>query len=1398
MRGHHGIQLHDVPAGSHFEHAVVVIAVVLADHRDIRQLDRTVLRVHTEQHIPNHGIRLDDDVAVAHLDEGVRVQLRAAEQILEDDVSACDDVQRLLLRADGAGRSGDQRDILIRSDVRSRLCVGSAVHKASGLIGHGDNHLSARQRAQRIGHPGNLRQHLRAAALARQDDASVGAHADSVGQRVVQNAVDGFDGQVRLAAILDQRLGSVGHCGRLIPVRTVEVPVPFLNVLSHHVGQAFERHVLPLLQGELRLNRFVLAAVEVDLRVRVGNLQIARLIRFAIEDRVELAGAVGVRVHKHEHLSGIGNVQIVVDAIALTGDVIVLRQRGLLDRKIVDRAVDQRVALVAVRLEESDSIAGVRVIRVSRLDQQRRRPRAGIEDIDAVLVEIDLPCTHGEVVVALIIIMAEHDAVFILIRYICRLGVAVGKEHILVKGYVNDTVVRDHPRQCPSGLHIADAIVRFNRQELPAIEAVRSLYEVPVTIRGTVVSLKTGDTQEVIDRDIGYTDHFIVLHQHHCSDEGRREGVRPSIDRIVLVLFKPVDNVLINIDHVIIFIPKPVQHVARAAELLFRFSLAADDVRLDRVARHHQQIGLGIRVRIDRIGGDRAIRHPVIGRTIVRLPLRQAHDRQLRLITRRFVGVGHLIGVGELNPPGAGAHIVHQPARVDDGQQRFKRRALVKRQLASGQVQRHAIAQTDRDHTAVFVGEAVLAERRGDFDVVHHLRDAHNLPVRRHIHPRAVGQQMDEYVVHRVVGLQIAVETRGVEGRVRDQLLHRAGDVLQRARKRHGHHDRILEAVQANALLKQQIVDVLRKQGFHAHRRLKRLAAAGLRQGFNLLKQHRRQPHVAVTGRLRVHHALRVPILEHERPEAILLVRADVGSVFDAQRVGPYGRRLGRLRIDQGNAVHRGQVSAGFARPAEGRVAAPVGDQAAHMHIARPPGFHTDGRRGIHAVRALVAVCAADLGVDEVDVLHGDAHQGHHSVRAIGDRHLRDEPLIVDRVAAAGVLAERQRAGQRIGKRLDGDVRTIHADQRQVLVRQAHLTNAAIRDVNRHAGGRVADVEARTGGDAHGAAGIHRTKAFCIAGSDAGSAGMGVLVDRAAKLDRIDLHIGAIDVNARSDGHRRHAGAVLACFVAVFVQPCLRICIADALRISIRIVVDVCRTIRRRRVGHNPHGVVSLDRRVGNFHGVGKGRQRTAVRIHIDAQAASAGIGFHVEVQAAEIAVDVHVPADDLGLARAGLTDVHRGGQRERAQRPRVRLVAHAGVVDLGVAVHIVRRGVGNDRHVSEDVLQQRALFDIHARIRVHIRISARIADRDEGGVVHARLGVHVIIVSADGLHVEAAKVGFKACAAADGDLDRTRERIVGLHLAVCDESALGGAPCECVHPGVGERLHLDAAGREQ
>ena len=440
MRRNHGVQLHDVFAGSHLEHAVVVIAVVLTDHRDIRQLDRTIRGVHRELHIPNNCIRLDNDVAVAHLDEGVRVQLLATEQILEDDVSAGDDVQRLLLRADGAARSGDQRDILIRSDIRIRLFVCSAIHKASGLIGHGNNYLSARQRAERIGHSGNLCQHLRITGRAQQHDASVGAYAVIVGQRVVQNAVNGFHGQPRFAAMLDQRLGSAGCCRSLIPVRTVKVPVPSLNILRHHVGQAFERHVLPVLQDELRLNRRVPTAVEVDLRVRVGNLQIVGLIRPAIEDRAELADAILVCIHKHEHLSGIGNVQIVVNAIALTGDVIVRRQRGLLDREIIDRAVDLCVALVAVRLVESDVITGILVIRIDRLDHQRCRPRTGIGDDHVVIVEANRPSTYGEVIVALLIITAEHDAAILFVRLVLLRGIAVGKEHILLNVYRHSAI----------------------------------------------------------------------------------------------------------------------------------------------------------------------------------------------------------------------------------------------------------------------------------------------------------------------------------------------------------------------------------------------------------------------------------------------------------------------------------------------------------------------------------------------------------------------------------------------------------------------------------------------------------------------------------------------------------------------------------------------------------------------------------------------------------------------------------------------------------------------------------------------------------------------------------------------------------------------------------------------
>ena len=657
---------------------------------------------------------------------------------------------------------------------------------------------------------------------------------------------------------------------------------------------------------------------------------------------------------------------------------------------------------------------------------------------------------------------------------------------------------------------------------------------------------------------------------------------------------------------------------------------------------------------------------------------------------------------------------------------------------------------------------------------------------------------MDVHVVHGVVALQIAVEARGIEGGVRSQFLHHAGDILQRARKRHGHHDGILEAVQAEALIQLKIVHARREEGFNPHRRFERIAAAGLRQGIHLLKQHRRQLHVAVAGRLRVHHALRTAPLEHERPEALILARADVGGVFDVQRVGPYGRHQGRVRADQGDAVHRGQVSAGFARPAEGRVAVAVGNQAAHAHIARARDLHPDGGRSLGAVRAIVAVRTADSGVDEVDVLHGDAHQRDLPVGAICDRHLGDEPLVVYRVAAAGVRTQRQRAGQRIGQRRDGDDRAVIADHRHVFVRQAHLTDAAIGNVDRHADRRVADVEARAGIDAHGTADGQRTTVVRVAAGDTGPAGMRVLLDGAAKLDRIDPDVSAVDVHTRPDGRRGRAGAVLAVVLALLVQPGLRIRFADALSKGIRVVVDVGRTVRRRRIRRNPHGIISLDHGVGHVHGVGQRRQRAAARLHIDAQTAAAGVGFHVEVQLAEVAVNVHVPGDDLGLARAGLADVHPGRQLQRAQRTRIRLVADARVVNLGVAVHIVRGGVGGDRHVSERVPEPRAAPDVDTRIRVHVRIGARIADRHEGGVVHARLGVDVIAAAADRLHDEAAKVRLEARAGADGDIDRAVERIVGRHIAVSDEAALGGASGKRMHPRVGERLHPDAAGGEQ
>ena len=1387
VRGNHGAQLHDVAAGCHPDHAVVVVAVVLADHREVRQLDRAVLRVHGEQHVTNHGIRLDDDVAVADLDVGIRGQLLAADQIPEENVSASDDVQRLLRRSDGAGRAGHQRHVLLRGDVRSRLPVRSAIQQASILIGHGDDHLTARERSQRIAHSGNLRELLRIGARAVQDDAAVGAHADAVGQRVVQHAVDGLHGQPRFAAIVDPRLASAGGNGCPQPVRAIKVPVTALHIPGDHVGQAFQRHVL-LLQVELRLNRRAFAAVLIDQRIRVHDLHEAGFIRPAIKDRSEFADAVGIRVHQHQHPAVCGDVQVIVDAVALTGDVLVLRQRGLFDRNVADRAVDLRIAVPAVRLVESNVIVGIRVVRISRLDHQRRRARTCIDDAHTVIVERNRLEAQGIVIVALVVIAADDDAILVLGGHGARLGIAVGEVHILVNGDCDGSFIGGYVRHRRAGLHIANAVVRIDRQSIqtPACAIIRHLCAEPGAVLNLVVARQSGDAEEVVDRDISELRGFNTLPQHRCSKEGAHGVVHPSVVRIILVAFEPLDNVRIDIDGAeIVLIPEFIQLVAHVAGLLLRVVLAADDVRLHGVVRHHQQIGLGIRVRIERIGRDLAIRHPVVAGTVFRLPLRQARGRQLRLPTGILLSVLHLIGIGELKLTGAGADVAHQPARVDDGQQRFKRRALVERQLAGGQIQRHAVAQPDGNHPVARIGEAVLVERCCDLDAVHRLRDAHNLPVRRDIHLRAVGQQMDVQAVHRAIAPEIVIETRRIKGGVREHFLHHTGDILQRARKRHGHHNGILQAVQANALAEQQVVDLPCKQGFDPHRRLKRLAAAVRRQGIDLLKQHRRQKHIAVPGRLRVHHALRTVKLEHECPEAMLRILTDAPGVLDAQRVRPHGRSLGARRADHGDVVRRRQLSAGFARPAERRVAVPVGNQTAHVHIARAPCFHTDGGRGHAAVCAVIAVRAADLGVDEVDVLHGDAHQRKLPVGAVGDRHLGNEPLIVDRVAAAGVLTERKRAGQRIGKRHDGDLQSVIEDQHHVFLRQAHLTDAAARNINSDTDRRVADVEARAGMNAHGGGGIKRAVAVRAAGSDAGSAGVRVLVDCAAKPDRVELHVRAVDVNARADDRPGGAGAVCAAVAALFVQPGLRIRATDALRERIGVVVDIRSAIRRRRIRLNPHVIIALDRRVGDVHGIGEGCQRTAARLDVDAQAASTGIGLHVEVQLAEVAVDVHVPADDFSLARAALSDVHRGRQLERAQCARVRLVAHARVVHPGIAVHVVGGRVGDHRHVAEGVLQQRAPGDAHARIRAHVGIGPCIADRHKGGVIHARFGVHIVAFAADRLHIEAAKVCFEACAAADVDLDRAVQRIVGLHLAIRDEATLRGAPRKRVHPRV-------------
>ena len=724
--------------------------------------------------------------------------------------------------------------------------------------------------------------------------------------------------------------------------------------------------------------------------------------------------------------------------------------------------------------------------------------------------------------------------------------------------------------------------------------------------------------------------------------------------------------------------------------------------------------------------------------------------------------------------------MVHDPAGVDDAQQRFVGHALLQPHHAGGQIERYALAQFDAGDLAGRIGEElVIAQDGDDFDAVHRFDQAEDLAgLRVHIHQGAVGQAVDVGVLGDDVVVLIALQFLRVDGGVARQALEHAADIFQRARQRDGNDLRAFEVVEADALGEFQFVVAHGQHGFHARVGREGGGVARFGQDADHLEQHRRDAHVACAGGLRVDGALCAVMHEHEGGEAFVGVLADVCGVDDLQFVRPNRGDKRAAGADERQVVRRGQVAALFARPGEAHQAATVGDDAFDVYIALAAGLDENLRRLIEAVAHGVVHAAAHRGLHEVGVFDRQPFEDDAGVGAVGDAHFGNEALVVNRVAAARVRAEIQRARQRVGDLRDDEFAVHLLDEAAIFIRQARVTHAAVGNVDGDARRRVADVEAHAGADRHGAASGDASGGPGVTAGDAGDLGVRILAHAAGEGLGVDIDIGTVDIGAIADADAA-GGLALA-------EPRIGGGFADALCEGVGVVEDVLGRVIRTAIGKDDHIIVGAQGGVRDVDGVGELGDGLAGGIHVHAEAAAARVALHVEGEAAVVAADVDVLGQQVRRARAGLADVDLRNQRQPAEGLGVRLVAEAGVVDVRVSVHVVRRGVGVDVDRTKAVGKLRAALDVDLRAGGYARLRLGVADGDEGGVVHLRPGVNVVAFARLGADEHIAKVRLDIRAGKNVHGHVAFEGIVGVHIAVGGEAALLRGVGLREHPGVG------------
>ena len=830
------------------------------------------------------------------------------------------------------------------------------------------------------------------------------------------------------------------------------------------------------------------------------------------------------------------------------------------------------------------------------------------------------------------------------------------------------------------------------------------------------------------------------------------------------------------------------------ASLFFQIVVAADDVDAHRIGGGVvcDQVGddtvhevFGVRATVlEEVVGDRALAPPLGQGGFDRLVLRRHFDGAVILHDFHEIAGGNFVDEHEL--AGVFADVVHDPAGVDDAEQRFVGHALLQLHLAGGQIERYALAQHDAGDLAVCVCDKLIIAQIGDhFTAVHRFDQAEDLArLRVHVERGAVGQAVDVGVLGDDVAVLIAFQRLGVDDGVARQALEDAADVFQRARQRDGDRLRAGELVEADARGEFQIVVALGQHGLDARVGGEGGGVARIGQRLNFLKQHRGDAHVARAGGLGVDGALFPIVYEEEGGEAVVGVHADAGGVNDLQFVRPDRGDERAGGADEGQIVHGGELAALLARPGKAHQAAAVGNDAADVDIACAAGLDKHLGRLIEAVAHGVVDAAAHGGLHEVGVLHRDAFQRDAGVRAVGDAHFGDEALVVDGVAADRVFAQIQRAGNGVGDGGDAVFAVHRADEAAVFLGQAGVAHAALGNVDGDARRRVADVEAHAGADRHGAAVLDRAVIAAIAAGNAGDLGVRVVAHAAGEGLGVDVDVGAVDVGAIAD-------VDVACGTDRAAYPCGGF--ANALREGVGIVEDVLRRVVRAAIGEDDHIVIGAQGGVCDVDGVGELGVGLAGGVHVHAEAAAAGVALHVEGDVAEVAADVDELGQQVRRARAGLTDVDLRSQRQVAEGLGVRLVAEAGVVDVRVGVYVFHRSVGVDADVAEAVFEVRPALHLDRGAGGNVRMRIRLADGDEGGVVHARFGVDRIAAARVSADEYFAEVRLDVRPGEDVHGHVALKRVVGVHVAVGNETApLRGVGAR-VHPGVGigEDAHI-------